>query len=66
VAETVPDGWNLTIATGDDGSLVSRIALSPGEHVMCTFVDVRERGAIDISKTAEHAADGSGEHPQAA
>ena len=32
---------------------------------MLTFVDPRQRGAILITKTRKHAADGSGDHPHA-
>jgi hypothetical protein len=65
VAETVPTGWNLTSATCDDGSAVSAISLQAGETVTCTFNDVRELGAIEITKTRKHAADGPGDHPHA-
>ncbi|HEX2741367.1 MAG TPA: hypothetical protein VHM69_13055 [Rubrobacter sp.] len=63
VAETVPAGWNLVSATCDDGSDPGSIGLSPGETVTCTFHDTRERGAILITKTRKHAADGPGDHP---
>ena len=63
VAETVPAGWNLTSATCDDGSDPASIGLSPGEHVTCLFIDDREKGAILITKTRKHAADGPGDHP---
>jgi len=62
-AETVPAFWNLDSSTCDDGSAVSAIGVSPGEHVTCTFVNSRERGAIDITKLRKHAADGPGDHP---
>jgi hypothetical protein len=65
VAETVPSFWNLVSATCDDGSPVSAIGLSPGEIVTCTFHDARERGAILVTKTRKHAADGPGDHPHA-
>ena len=64
VGETVPAGWNLVSSTCDDGSPVSAIALGPGETVTCTFHDAREKGAILVSKTRKHAADGPGDHPQ--
>jgi hypothetical protein len=63
VAETVPANWNLDSATCDDGSSPASIGLSAGETVTCTFVDSRERGAIRITKTRKHAADGPGDHP---
>ena len=39
--------------------------MSGGETVTCTFHDAREKGAIVITKTRKHAADGPGDHPQA-
>jgi hypothetical protein len=63
VAETVPAGWNLVSATCDDGSDPTSIGLSAGETVTCTFHDAREKGAILITKTRKHAADGPGDHP---
>jgi hypothetical protein len=65
VAETVPAGWNLVSATCSDGSDPASIGLSADETVTCTFHDARERGAILISKTRKHAADGPGPHPHA-
>lgn len=65
VAETVPANWNLTSATCDDSSDPASIGLSGGETVTCTFVNARERGAIEITKTRKHAAGGSGDQPHA-
>jgi hypothetical protein len=65
VAETVPAGWNLVSSSCSDGSDPASIGLSGGETVTCTFHDARERGAIKITKTRKHAADGSGDHPHA-
>ena len=65
VAETVPAGWNLVSSTCDDGSAPSAIGLGAGETVTCTFHDARERGAILVTKTRKHKADGSGDHPHA-
>jgi hypothetical protein len=65
VAETVPAGWNLVSATCSDGSDPASIGLDAGETVTCTFHDAREKGAILITKTRKHAADGSGDHPHA-
>ena len=64
-AETVPANWALTSATCDDGSPVSNISLSPGEVVTCTFTNTLQTGAIQVTKTRKHAADGTGDHPQA-
>jgi hypothetical protein len=63
VAETVPAGWNLVSSACDDGSNPASIGLSARETVTCTFHDARERGAIVITKTRKHAADGPGPHP---
>jgi hypothetical protein len=67
VEEVVPAGWNLDSATCVDevgpNSAPGSIDLAAGETVTCTFVDSRERGAILISKTRKHAADGPGDHP---
>ena len=64
VAETVPAGWNLVSAACDDGSDPASIGLSAGETVTCTFHDERQKGAILITKTRKHAADGLGvDHP---
>jgi Prealbumin-like fold domain len=63
VAETVPAGWNLVSSSCDDGSDPASIGLSAGETVTCTFHDAREQGAILITKTRKHAADGPGDHP---
>jgi hypothetical protein len=63
--ETVPDNWNLDSATCDDGSSVDAIEVSGGETVTCRFVDSQETGAIEITKTRKHAADGAGDHPHA-
>jgi len=65
VSETVPAGWNLVTATCDDGSDPSSIGLDAGETVTCTFTNEVERGAILITKTRKHAADGSGDHAHA-
>ena len=39
VAETVPGGWDQSSATCNDGSPVSNISVSAGEHVTCTFTN---------------------------
>ncbi len=45
VAEVnIPDGWDLSGATCDDGSLVGAIDLAAGESVTCTFVNTAEPG----------------------
>jgi hypothetical protein len=64
VAETVPANWSLTSATCDDGSDPSAIDLGPAETVTCTFTNTLQQGAIIVTKTRKHAADGPGPHPQ--
>ncbi len=51
LSETVPGGWNQAAATCDDGSPVSNVALSAGEHVTCTFVN-EKLGEIVIVKNS--------------
>jgi hypothetical protein len=62
-AETVPANWVLTSATCDDGSPVTNIDVSVDETVTCTFTNTLQRGAITVTKTRKHAAEGSGDHP---
>jgi Prealbumin-like fold domain len=52
VSETVPDGWDLTSATCDDGSKPSAIDLSIGETVTCTFTNT-QRGNIIVEKQTD-------------
>jgi hypothetical protein len=65
VAETVPANWELVSAVCDDGSPVSNISVSPEETVTCTFTNRLNVGAIKVTKTRKHAADGPGDHPHA-
>jgi len=58
VAETVPAGWNLETSSCDNGNDPATITLAGGDDVTCTFHNVIERGAIDISKVAKDAANG--------
>ncbi|MEU0533693.1 prealbumin-like fold domain-containing protein [Amycolatopsis tolypomycina] len=64
-AETVPANWSLTSATCDDGSPVTNIDVSADETVTCTFTNTLQLGAIKVTKTRKHAADGAGDHPHA-
>ena len=64
-AETVPANWTLTSATCDDGSPVNNIDVSVDETVTCTFTNTLQQGAIKVTKTRKHAADGPGSHPHA-
>src|SRR5690606_25429641 len=58
VDEIVPAGWNLVDSpscdNGDDPT--TAINLGAGDDVTCTFVNERERGAIEITKTRKHQA----------
>jgi uncharacterized surface anchored protein len=57
VAETpVPANWALTSAVCDDGSNPSSIDLDADEVVTCTFTNTLQTGAIQVHKTAKHAA----------
>ncbi|KNX35973.1 hypothetical protein VV01_00455 [Luteipulveratus halotolerans] len=63
LTEADTPNWNLASATCDDGSDPASISLSAGDDVTCTFVNERERGAIDITKTRKHAAAQGGVAP---
>ena len=52
VAETVPEEWELSNATCDDGSPVTAISLQAGETVTCTFSNYRLGQDLTVSKTA--------------
>jgi hypothetical protein len=62
---TVPANWVLTGSTCDDGSPVTNIDVSANETVTCTFTNTLQTGAIQVTKTRKHAADGPGSHPHA-
>jgi hypothetical protein len=62
-SETVPANYTLTSAVCDDGSPVTAIDIAPGETVTCTFTNTLKQGAIKVTKTRKHAADGPGDHP---
>jgi hypothetical protein len=57
-AETVPDGWDLTSSTCDDGSPVSNINVAAGETVTCTFTN-RARAKAKVVKTVSGGALGT-------
>jgi hypothetical protein len=61
----VPSNYVLTSAVCDDGSPVTAIDLGQGETVTCTFTNTLQQGAIKVTKTRKHAADGPGDHPHA-
>lgn len=51
--------------TGHDTAADQHATVVPDTTVTLTFVDPRQRGAILVTKTRKHAADGSGDHPHA-
>ncbi|MBN1287949.1 MAG: DUF11 domain-containing protein, partial [Anaerolineae bacterium] len=58
VSESVPDGWELTGATCDDGSDPGAIQLGEGETVTCTFSNYQaEPGRIIVTKVTVPAND---------
>ncbi len=56
VSESVPEGWDLTSATCDDGSDPVSISLQAGETVTCTFENTK-RGYIIVDKVTNPAQD---------
>jgi hypothetical protein len=48
-----------------DTAADQHVTVNANEQTSVTFVDPRHRGAILITKTRKHAADGSGDHPHA-
>jgi len=52
VAETVPDGWDLTSESCDDedGDDAASVTVTAGETVTCTFVNTLQQGALKIVK----------------
>ncbi len=56
IAETVPDGWDLTSAScdDDDGADPATIVLDPGENITCTFENT-QRGKITVDKVTNPA-----------
>jgi hypothetical protein len=50
---------------GHDTAADQQATVSADTTVTLTFVDPRQRGAILVTKTRKHAADGPGDHPQA-
>jgi Prealbumin-like fold domain len=65
VSEVVPANWDLTSATCDNGNDPAAITLPANTTVTCTFTNTLQQGAIKVTKTRKHAADGQGDHPHA-
>jgi hypothetical protein len=54
-----------TVPPGHDPAPDQNVVVGAGATVSLTFVDPRQTGAIRVTKTRKHAADGSGDHPHA-
>jgi uncharacterized surface anchored protein len=61
------DYWVVETVTpaGHDSAPDQHVSVVADATVSLTFVDPRQRGAILVTKTRKHAADGPGDHPQA-
>jgi hypothetical protein len=59
--------WVVETVTpaGHDTAADQHVTVTADETVELTFVDPRQTGAILVTKTRKHAADGAGDHPQA-
>ena len=52
VTETVPNGWDLTSASCDNGEInVNNITVDPGQTVTCTFNNAKKTTAISTSQS---------------
>lgn len=49
--------------TEDEGTLTASFNLAAEDTIDCTFVNTLKLGAIEVTKTRKHAADGPGDHP---
>jgi hypothetical protein len=58
-ASTVPGGNYST----DTSTRAVTFSIGGGETLECTFTNTLQRGAILVTKTRKHAADGPGDHP---
>jgi hypothetical protein len=56
---------DTTALTTDLATRTVTFALATSEKVECTFTNTKRLGAIKITKTRKHAADGPGDHPHA-
>jgi uncharacterized surface anchored protein len=52
-----------TLPAGYEPAPDQNVVVDAGETVPLTFVDPRQTGAIQVTKTRKHAADGPGDHP---
>jgi hypothetical protein len=51
--------------TADTTTRTVSIGLQPDDVIDCTYTNTRQTGAIKVTKTRKHAADGPGNHPHA-
>jgi hypothetical protein len=70
-ANFILESLTCTASTGSSGSqdgtnpFQANISVIPGGLVTCTYVNQQQLGAIKVTKTRKHAADGAGNHPHA-
>jgi hypothetical protein len=70
ITEVVPGQYWVvedvsTLPPGHDPAPDQNVVVGAGQTVSLTFVDPRQTGAIQVTKTRKHAADGPGNHPHA-
>ena len=51
--------------TEDEATLTASFNLAAEDTIDCTFINTLQTGAIKVTKTRKHAADGPGDHPHA-
>jgi uncharacterized surface anchored protein len=57
-------GTSATPASGD-ATRTATITMAGGGSVTCVYTNTQQLGAIQVTKTRKHAADGPGDHPHA-
>jgi hypothetical protein len=71
---TLPDGWEFVDADCSDSSSGTEYTvtdenvtfdIAAGDVLDCTYNNRQQQGAILVTKTRKHAADGPGDHPHA-
>ena len=68
ITGVLPGGyWVVETKTpaNHDTAADQHVTVNANEQASVSFVDPRHRGAILVTKTRKHAADGAGDHPQA-
>jgi hypothetical protein len=56
---------NGSTVTENEGTRTASFNLAALDTIDCTFVNTLQLGAIEVTKTRKHAADGPGDHPHA-